>query len=75
MITKGAKRMRILPSQLAETKKVVSDQFWHCASGSEVAFNILTIDGEYLVDGKVLAKEIDVLGTLNIRGEVEVYED
>ncbi|RKX61363.1 MAG: hypothetical protein DRP29_00520 [Thermodesulfobacteriota bacterium] len=64
--------IQIETSQLAESREVKSSQFWHNASGSEAAFNVLTVTGEYLVDGKVLAKEISVSGTLNVRGEVEV---
>ena len=59
-------------SQLAESREVKAGTLWHSASGSESCFNNLTVNGEYLVDGKILAKTIDVSGTLNIRGEVEL---
>ena len=67
----AVQNIQIETSQLAESREVKSNQFWHCASGTESAFNVLTVTGEYLVDGKVLAKEINVTGTLNVRGEVE----
>lgn len=59
-------------SQLAEDREVKSGTLWHNASGSESCFNTLTVAGEYIIDGKALAKEINVSGTLNIRGEVEL---
>ena len=59
-------------SQLAESREVKSGTLWHNASGSESCFNTLTVTGEYLVDGKILAKQINVSGTLNVRGEVEL---
>jgi len=64
--------IQIQTSQLAESREVKSNQFWYNASGSESAFNVLTVKGEYLICGKVLAKEINVTGTLNVRGEVEL---
>jgi len=64
--------IQIESSQLAETREVKSSQFWHCPSGCEAAFNVLGVTGEYLVDGKLLAKEISISGTLNVRGEVEL---
>jgi len=68
----AVQNIQIETSQLAESREVKSSQFWCCASGSEAAFNVLNISGEYLVDGKVLAKEVNVTGILNVRGEVEV---
>ena len=59
-------------SYYAESREVKASRFWFCASGAETAYNILTVTGEYLVDGKILAKQIDVTGTLKVRGEVEL---
>ena len=59
-------------SQLAESREVKSGTLWHNASGAESCFDTLTVNGEYLVDGKILAKQIDIAGTLNVRGEVEL---
>jgi len=59
-------------SQLAESREVRTGKLWHNASGNESCFNVLTVTGEYIVDGKILAKEINVTGTLNVRGEVEL---
>jgi hypothetical protein len=51
---------------------VASGEYFFCASGDEWAYATLTINGEYRVDGKLIAKQIIINGKLVNNNIVEV---
>jgi len=67
-------RAAIPKNDICFDDRVLSDENFYCGTGSEMAYNNLTVEGRYLNKGLVVIfGSLNVIGSFDNLGTVEVW--